>query len=175
VALTPKQAAFVREYLVDLNATQAAIRAGYSASSAEVTGSKLLGNPKVRQAVDEAVQRRSERVEVKQDDVLLTLLRILNADIGKAFDADGRLLAMRDIPPDVRLAISAVETDELYGSEGGKRTEIGLTRKLKFWSKDKALELAMRHLGLLKDRVDVKVSMTLEDLVQLSMKKPEDG
>ncbi len=69
-SLTAKQACFVEEYLVDLNATQAAIRAGYSAKTAEVQGSRLLGNAKVREAVEAGMKTRSERSAITQDEVI---------------------------------------------------------------------------------------------------------
>ena len=69
-SLTPKQARFVAEYLVDLNATQGAIRAGYSAKTAEVQGSRLLGNVKVREAVEAGMKARSKRTEITQDEVI---------------------------------------------------------------------------------------------------------
>lgn len=68
--MTPKQECFVREYLIDLNATQAAIRAGYSAKTAEVQGSRLLSNAKVAGAVQAAMDARSERTEITSDYVL---------------------------------------------------------------------------------------------------------
>ena len=68
--LTPKQARFVEEYLLDLNATQGAIRAGYSAKTAEVQGSRLLGNVKVREAVEAGMKARSKRTEITQDEVI---------------------------------------------------------------------------------------------------------
>ena len=67
---TPKQARFVEEYLVDLNATQAAIRAGYSAKNADKIGPELLGKTRVAEAIQEAQAKRSERVSVSQDDVV---------------------------------------------------------------------------------------------------------
>jgi hypothetical protein len=73
--LTPRQSRFVDEYLVDLNATQAAIRAGYSARTAEQQGARLLGNAKVSEAVQAAQLARSERVRITQDDVLRGLHR----------------------------------------------------------------------------------------------------
>lgn len=73
--MTPRQARFVEQYLVDLNATQAAIRAGYSAHTAEQQGSRLLGNADVAQAVRAAQSARSERVQISQDDVLRGLHR----------------------------------------------------------------------------------------------------
>lgn len=141
MSLTPKQNAFVAEYLKDLNATQAAIRAGYSKAGADVTGSKLLVNPKVKQAVTEALERRSSRVEVKQDDVLRVLLRHLNFDPATLYDSNGHLMSVTEMPADARLAVQAIEWTQ-HGP------------KVKFWSKDKALELSMRHLGMLTDKVE---------------------
>lgn len=171
MALNPNQARFVEEYLVDLNATQAAIRAGYSERSAHVTGTRLLANAKVREAVDEAKRARAERVEVKQDTVLRELLRIATVDIGQAYDEEGRLRPLKDIPEDVRRAIAGIEVDEIGGEEGG----IGFTRKVKFWDKPKALELIGKHLKLFTDRFEVEGKLTLEQLVAASFTKPEDG
>ena len=74
--LTTKQAQFVAEYLIDLNATQAAIRAGYSEKTAESQGSRLLSNAKVAAAVAKAQEERAERTEVTQDMVVEGLLKI---------------------------------------------------------------------------------------------------
>jgi phage terminase small subunit len=72
--MTPKQEAFVREYLIDLNATQAAIRAGYAKSGAEVRGSELLRNRKVASAIQRGMNIRSEKLEVTADYVLETIV-----------------------------------------------------------------------------------------------------
>ena len=73
--LTPKQRRFVDEYLVDLNATQAAIRAGYSACTANEQGARLLANASIATAVQSGQNARSERVRITQDDVLRGLHR----------------------------------------------------------------------------------------------------
>lgn len=151
-ALGPKQAAFVAEYLVDLNATQAAIRAGYSRNSAESQGARLLTNAKVRAAVDAAMALRAERVEVKQDDVLRELLRVARTDISDAFDDKGRFRDFKDMPVDLRRAISSVETLEEFEGGGDNRVQTGQTRKVKFWDKVKALELLGKHLKLWTDK-----------------------
>jgi phage terminase small subunit len=78
--LTPKQALFVAEYLVDLNATQAAIRAGYSERTAEQQGSRLLQHPLIAEAIEAAMAKRSERVEITQDMVLARWWQIATAD-----------------------------------------------------------------------------------------------
>lgn len=152
--LPPKQLRFVQEYLLDLNATQAAIRAGYSAKTADVTGPRLLGNAGVRAAVDAALAKRAERLEVKQDTILRELLRIGLVDIRKAFDADGNLLPIHQLPEDVARALSGVEVDELFDGQGEHRKSIGVTRKVKFWDKPKALELLGKHVRLFADRVE---------------------
>lgn len=72
--LTPKQAAFVREYLVDLNATQAAERAGYSAATAQQMGAENLSKPLIREAIEAGKAERASRVEMTADDVLRGLL-----------------------------------------------------------------------------------------------------
>lgn len=155
MGLGPKQSRFVAEYLVDLNATQAAIRAGYSKRTAHSQGPRLLENVEVAAAVQAALKRRADRVEVKQDDVLRELLRIMNSDIADAFNADGSLKPIHEIPEETRRAISAVEVDELWGprEDGEGREQKGWTKKIKFWSKDSAIEKAMKHLGLLVDKI----------------------
>lgn len=82
--LTPKQAMFVQEYLVDLNGTQAAIRAGYSAHTAEAQASRLLSNVKVANAVQRAMAERSQRVEIDQDYVLKTIREVVESTKGGA-------------------------------------------------------------------------------------------
>lgn len=74
--LTPKQAMFVREYLVDLNATQAAIRSGYAAKSASVEGTRLLANAKVASEVQKGMDNRADKVELDADNVLKSILDI---------------------------------------------------------------------------------------------------
>lgn len=78
--LTPKQQRFVDEYLIDLNATQAAIRSGYSAKNADKIGSELLGKTGVRAAVDAAIAKRSERTAINADDALKEAWNILTSD-----------------------------------------------------------------------------------------------
>lgn len=170
--LTNKQQRFVDEYIVDLNATQAAIRAGYSAKTAAQQGERLLRNVEVRRAVDEALEERADRVNVKADDVLRELLRIATTDLSGAYDEHGRLLPLKDIPRDLRRAIAGVETEELWGApEDGERSQIGTTRKLKLWDKTKALELLGKHLKLFTDKVEHSASDSLEALILASYAK----
>ena len=88
MALTAKQKAFVQEYLVDLNATQAAIRAGYSKRSAYSTGQRMLKNDEVQKAIQKAQKRREERTEVTQDYVIAKLREIAEKDASDGPDSE---------------------------------------------------------------------------------------
>ncbi|RYZ46976.1 MAG: terminase small subunit [Myxococcaceae bacterium] len=158
-ALTARQERFAQEYLVDLNGKQAAMRAGYSERGAEVTASKLLTNPKVRAVVDAAKAARAERVEVKADDVLRELLLIARTDIGDAFNQDGALLPLKEMPAHLRRAISSIEVEQLT-VEGAA---IGTVAKVKLWDKPKSLELLGKHLRLFVDKVETTVQFSHED------------
>jgi phage terminase small subunit len=152
--LNPKQRRFVAEYLVDLNATQAAIRAGYAKKNADVTGPRLLGNVGVSKAVAEGIEKRQERLEVKADDVLRELLRIAMADLGKAYDEHGRLRPIHDIPADTRRAMAGVKVFEEFEGRGEDRVQVGEVREVRFWDKNKALELLGKHLKLFVERME---------------------
>lgn len=164
--MTPKQNRFVAEYLVDLNATNAAIRAGYSSRTAHVIGPENLAKPEVKKAVDDALERRNARVEVKADDVLRELLTFAKLDIRKAFDANGRLLPIHEIPEDVARAISGIKVFEEYEGSGKDRVAIGEVREVKFWDKTKGLELLGRHLKMFTDKLELRVDDTFAELLK---------
>lgn len=86
--LTPKQARFVQEYLVDLNATQAAIRAGYSQKTAHVIGQENLKKPIIAAAVEKAKQKRAQRTEIDQDWVLKNIRTVVERCIAEGEDFD---------------------------------------------------------------------------------------
>lgn len=138
-----KVAKFVQEYLVDLNGTQAAIRAGYAPKSAYVTASKLLKKPEVKAALDAAQAARAKRVEISADRVIQEIARLAFADVSKAYDASGQLLAPHEMPDDVRAAFSGLD----FSKSGDK---VG-----KFAGKERSLELLAKHLGLLRDKLEV--------------------
>jgi len=157
--LTPQMERFAREYVVDLDPGAAALRAGYLAKDGKVAAQKgchLLQRPDVAALVASLKAKQAERLDIKADDVLRELLRLARVDIGEAFDDDGKLKAIKDIPVDVRRAISAVEVDELFEGQGEDREQVGFTRKVKFWDKTRALELLGKHLKLWVERIEVK-------------------
>jgi phage terminase small subunit len=152
--LTPKQQRFVAEYLIDLNATQAAIRAGYSAKTAEQQGCRLLRNARVSATIEEGQAKAKEQHAVTAERVIQELARIALVDLGRIYDEDGNLLPIKDMPEDARRAIAGVEVDQLFEGRGDDREMVGVTKKVKLFDKPRALEMLGRHFGLFKDRVE---------------------
>lgn len=165
MGLTPRQQRFVDEYLIDSIGKQAAIRAGYSPKTAEAQASRLLSIAKVREAVDAAKIRQQDRLEIKADVILGELLRIARADLGAAFDDEGNLLPIKEIPEGTRRAISGIDVEELFEGYGRERERVGTTKKIRFWDKVSALEKLGKHLKLFVDRVEHSASDDLAALI----------
>lgn len=149
--LTEKQRLFVEEYLIDLNATQAAIRAGYSAKTADVQGSRMLGNVKVQQAIAEAMAKRSKRTGVNQDRVVLELAKLAFVKMTDLVDSEGRIKT--DATDDDLSCIESIKYKESDNEFGGS-----VEREVKISSKLKALELLGKHLGMWNDKLDVNIA-----------------
>lgn len=155
MALTAKQKRFVAEYLIDLNGKQAAIRAGYSVRRAEVTASELLANRKVSEGVALAMAAREQRTHITQDRVLQELARIAFFDIRKLYNEAGGMKAPHELDDEAAAVLSGVEVTEEYDGRGDDRVQVGVTKKAKVFDKGTALTLAMRHLGMLKDKTEL--------------------
>lgn len=158
--LTAKQQRFVDEYLIDLNATQAAIRAGYSEKTAGSVGNENLKKPDIAAAISKAQEKASERTETTVDRVLKELSRIGFSDLRKAFTANGELLHPQEWDDDTAAAIASVEvvtrqTGEV--AENGAK-EVEHIHKVKFWDKNSALDKIAKHLGMFIDRTETRIS-----------------
>lgn len=152
-SLTAKQERFVAEYLVDLNATQAAIRAGYSKKTARQAGTENLSKPVIAAAVEKAIAARSTRTEITQDRVLEELARIAFFDPRKLYGPGGNPIPLPDLDADVAAVIAGLDiVVERTGAEQGEYAEV---RKYKIADKLGALQAAMRHLGMFRDKVEV--------------------
>ena len=153
--LNPKQAIFVREYLIDKNATQAAIRAGYSAKTADRIGPELLGNSCVEAAVNRNLIKQQERTEVTADRVLRELAAIAFADTRKLYREDGSIKSPGELDDRTASALAGIDTEERDGEDGYR----AYTRKVKQWDKVKALELLGKHLGLYPTRGTLSIAL----------------
>ena len=152
--LTEKQQRFVDEYLIDLNATQAAIRAGYSAKTADVQGSRMLGNVKVQQAISEAMAERSKRTGINQDRVVLELAKIALVKITDVVDSKGRI-------KDTATADDLACIESIKYKESESDTGSSVEREVKIASQLKALELLGKHLGMWNDKLDVNITQPI--------------
>lgn len=153
--LTPKQAQFVREYLVDLNATQAAIRAGYSPRTAESQGSTLLRNPKVRACLEVGRARLAQAVEVTQERVLQELARLGFLDPRRLFNPDGSPKPIQDLDDDTAAALAGLDVMEVYEGQGENRAFVGYLKKYKLADKKGALDSIAKHLGMFVERKEL--------------------
>lgn len=157
--MTPQQEAFVREYLIDLNATQAAIRAGYSAKTAGSQGERLLKNVEIAEAIKEAQAKRAERTEITADRVLQEYARIAFYNPGRIFRVDENGLPQIDMSnadeDDWRVVAEVANetTQVMLGEDQGIRK---VTKaKVKHHCKLQALNALAKHLGMMTDKIDV--------------------
>lgn len=148
-ALTPKQERFVAEYLIDLNATQAAIRAGYSVRTAEKIGSENLYKPEIAAEIAAAKEKRGARTNITADRVLTEIARLAFFDPRKLLRDDGEPIPIQELDDDTAAAIAGMET-ATERARGAKDDESGVTyiRKYKIADKNSALEKLAKHLGL---------------------------
>ena len=160
--MTKKQKRFVEEYLIDLNATQAAIRAGYSPDTAKSIGSENLTKPDIQARIAKAMAERSRRTGVNADRVIMELAKIAFVNASDVIDADTATVKADALPEDTA-AIQSVKV-KTFGEDG-------LEREIKMADKLKALELLGKHLGMFKDKVELSGSLEtektkLDDLIQ---------
>ena len=147
--LTEKQKRFVDEYLIDLNATQAAIRAGYSSKSASEQGCRLLANVNVRACVDKAMAERSKRTGINADRVLWELGKIAFVNAIDVINMDDATI-LSEAARDDTAAIASVKVKIIPGEDGD-----GVEREVRLADKLKALELCGKHLGMFTDKLDI--------------------
>ena len=163
--LTPKQQLFVEEYLVDLNATQAAIRAGYSEKSAFIIGAENLRKPKIAATIQQAMEKRSERTTVTQDRVVKELARIAFVDPTQVIDF--ALGTVRDeLSEDDRAVLAGIKV-----KNGMCTTE----REVKLLDKLRALELLGKHLGMFTDNFNFKGMIPVTIVDDIGMGGKEDA
>lgn len=149
--LNAKQQRFVAEYLTDLNATQAAIRAGYSAKTANVIGPRLLVNVRVAEAIEAGKAKRLEGSEFTQAEVLEELKYLAFSNhLHFTVDDKGNLALADGAPKGAHKAISSVKYRIRTDPQGNTTREV----EYKLWDKPSTLKLAGRHLGLFPDRIE---------------------
>ncbi|MBZ9583473.1 terminase small subunit [Klebsiella quasivariicola] len=167
MALTDKQEMFCREYLVDLNATQAAIRAGYSDKTAQEQSSRLLSNVMVQNRISVLKSERNEQVGVDAAYVLRRLTEIDQMDVLDVLLANGELKPVKDWPKVWRTTLSGMDVTEMAGDSAG------LLKKIKWPDKVKNLELLGKHIDVqaFKEKVEHSGEISLIDRIQEARKR----
>lgn len=155
--MTRKQKVFIEEYLIDLNATQAAIRAGYSPESAGSMGSENLKKPEIRARIEKAMAERSRRTGINQDRVLQELAKIGFANIKDVVDLNTAKV-LTDAKEEDLACIQSVKI---------KPNEWGTEREVKLYDKRDALVDIGKHLGMFQNNLNVSIdsSEKLDDIM----------
>jgi len=156
--LKGKQKAFVEEYLVDLNATQAAIRAGYSKKTAAAMGAENLRKPQIAQAIAEAKAARSERTQVDADWLLRRLADEAEADLADLYSDEGGLKPIHQWPKIWRQGLVAgVDVEQRYAYIDGEKEPDGVVVKVKLSDRVRRLELIGKHIDVqaFKDQIQL--------------------
>ena len=154
--MNDKHKAFATEYVIDYNATQAAIRAGYSERSPYSQGNRLLKKDDVQALIKEFEAEASKRAEVSKDMVIKELARVAFVDPRKLFDEEGRPKDIRFLDPDTAAALASVDIYEEFDYNGDEKELSGYTKKYRWADKLRALELLGKHLGMFTDKVHVE-------------------
>lgn len=153
VKLTDKQQRFVDEYLIDLNATQAAIRAGYSEKTAQQMGSENLSKPVIQEAIEKAQAERSERTKVTQDYVIKTIVETIErcSQAKQVYDKSGGPVMTETPDGDLAPAYRYDATNVLKGAE-----------------------MLGKHLGMFTDKVEVSGGLAIETISDLMDELSDD-
>lgn len=146
--MTAKQKRFIEEYLIDLNATQAAIRAGYSPDSARQSGADNMKNPYISARIDQAMAERSRRTGISQDRVIRELARL-------AFVNPTDVINMKDAT--LKESSNTDDTAAIQSVKVKSFGEDGIEREIKMADKLRALELLGKHLGMFQNNLNVNV------------------
>ncbi len=159
--LDPRRARFVQEYLIDLSATQAAIRAGYSKKTAKSQGQRLLTFVAVQRALASAMKAREQRTEITQDRVLKELAIIGFSDLANYIEINDDTGAIRargfgEMPKDASRALESIREDRMI-REDSKGNDTILNEKVTFkmHGKIEALKLIGQHLGMFKNEASL--------------------
>lgn len=146
--LTAKQAKFVSEYLIDLNATQAAIRTGYNPKTAYSQGQRLLKNVEVMKAIKAAQDKRAEKTQINAEYVLRRHAEIDQMDLLDIMTDEGGFKPLHDWPKIWRQFLSGVDVSEIFEGGGNERQIVGVLKKIKWPDKLRNLELLGKHVDV---------------------------
>lgn len=162
--LTPKQERFCEEYVIDLNATQAAIRAGYSQKTANEQSSRLLANVNIQSYISELKNKASEIIEISHQYVLNTLKQWLEYDITETIELEPAQI--KQLPIEIKRLITSYKITRIELGEDVVKTTI----ELKFVSKEKAIEMVNRHIGFYEKDNEQSKALIIQQITGMEIK-----
>lgn len=158
--LNARQALFVAEYLKDLNASAACLRAGYETGKPNVRSAALLAHESIAAAIQKALDARLRGVESTGERVILEAAGIAHSDIREALDANGQIVNPKQLPDGIARAVSSIRT--ITGPDGKTTTEIRL------WDKVAALTLLAKYHKLLTEKIEIAGSVEVRPVAEMS-------
>ena len=170
MALIPKHARFVAEYLKDLNATQAAVRAGYSPKTANQQGPELLVNPGIAAAIAEGTAKQLEQAGIEAVETKRVIGWQVRRDIRKLFDEHGNLRPIHTLTEEEASYIDGIDVVKRNVTSGDGQMDTVL--KLKLANRQGYVEMAAKHFGLLEDKVSH--SGTIKIIHEMAEAKPQN-
>lgn len=162
VKINEKQLKFCREYVVDLNATQAAIRAGYSPRTAQEQSARMLSKAIITLEVQRLLSESKALARTSAEKVLNEIANIAHVDIAEIFDEAQCLKPIEQIKPETRAAIDKIEVFEEYLGAGKDRVYVGRTKKITFHDKTKNLETLAKYFRLLSDHQPINNTTNIQ-------------
>ena len=165
--MNARQQRFVEEYLVDLNATEAAKRAGYSAKTARFIGAENLTKPNIAAAIAVEQDARAARVQVRADEVLRELIAIVRTNPSRfTTDVEGNLALVDANDTESWRAVASVKQKTRFIPQKDSDDIVEREIEYKLWDKNSAIDKAMRHLGILSTEVNVNLSAVEQFLLR---------
>lgn len=157
--MTPKQTRFVAEYRKDLNATQAAIRCGYSEKTAYSQGQRLLKVVEIASAVAEKTQQQLTAANITAERVLQEIGRLAFSDVRALFDTNGKLKPLHTLTAEEAACIAGLEVIVKNAEAGDGHMDT--VHKVKVWDKSKNLEMLAKHFALLTEKIEHSGGLTI--------------
>lgn len=173
--LTPKQSQFVTHYLANgLNATKAAIAAGYSVKTAASIGQENLTKPEIAAEIANRTEKTLAKLDISPERTLDMIGRLAFFDPAALLEDDGSMKRMQDIPAEVRSVIAGLEVSDIWDSgEGDQKSIIGNLKKVKLADRLSALDKLMRYHALYRDKVEVTGELSLAEAIGRARKRSE--
>lgn len=178
--LKPKQLLFCKEYLIDFNGTQAAIRAGYSSKCAQQIATENLSKPFIREQIQKEFDKRADRIERTGDDVVRILWKMAELDLADyitvAEGGEVQAIAFDELPDGASKLISKIkEMRTITESKDGDRLTEQNNLEYVLPEKTKCLELLGRHYGLFNDKLKHEVGDDLAEVLLAAQERVDNA